>query len=156
MVLDNFAPFDAAQVLTSFAADLTDAASLVAERHGICGSWIDLQLDVWKVLAATATQRERAGSRAPTAPEYLEWRERFLSELTDAAYQTTLRHGLQGPFLEIELDLYRALRVVFERLQSSAGLRFIFGARAWAITNAVLARLEQQAERPVGADCCHA
>ena len=33
-----------------FAAKLTDAAYTVALRHGVSGSWIDLQLDLWRVL----------------------------------------------------------------------------------------------------------
>src|SRR5262245_11821746 len=65
MTLDNSADFDAGQVLTSFAADLTDAAYSVVLRHGIGGSWIDLQLDVWRVLAATITETPRSQSRAP-------------------------------------------------------------------------------------------
>ena len=94
MTLDNSADFDAGQVLTSFAADLTDAAYSVVLRHGIVGSWINLQLDVWRVLAATITESPRSQSRTPVAAEFYAWREMFLSELTDAAYRTALQHGL--------------------------------------------------------------
>jgi hypothetical protein len=144
MTLDNSADIDAAHVLTSFAADLADAAYSVVLRHGIGGLWIDLQLDVWRVLAATITETPRSTSHLPVAAEFYAWREVFLSELTDAAYRTVLHHGLQGPFLDVELDLHVALREVIERSRSCTGLRFLFGASARTIAEAVLERLEQQ------------
>jgi hypothetical protein len=38
--------------------------------------------------------------------------EEFLAELTDAAYRVTLKHGVRGSFLHVELDLWTALRSV--------------------------------------------
>jgi hypothetical protein len=38
--------------------------------------------------------------------------EELLARLTAAAYSVALRHGLKGPFLEVELGLWRALRDV--------------------------------------------
>jgi hypothetical protein len=40
--------------------------------------------------------------------------ERLLAELTAAAYQVALRHGLKGPFVDVELDLWRELRRVMD------------------------------------------
>jgi hypothetical protein len=37
--------------LENFTADLTEAAYRAALRHGIAGSWVDLELDLWQVLA---------------------------------------------------------------------------------------------------------
>jgi hypothetical protein len=42
-------------------------------------------------------------------------RDQLLAELTDAAYRVTLQHGIRGAFLDVELDLWRALRWVLER-----------------------------------------
>lgn len=36
--------------------------------------------------------------------------EEFLAELTDAAYRVALRHGLKGSFVDVELELWGALR----------------------------------------------
>jgi hypothetical protein len=55
--------------------------------------------------------------------------ERFLAELTDAAYRVALRHGFKGSFIDVELDLWKTLRLVlaedtkFQELyrQSDAG-----------------------------------
>jgi hypothetical protein len=140
MTFKNFAAIEAAHEVTSLAADLADAAYKVVLRHGIDGSWLDLQLDVWRV-AESVTPGERKASRVPSAAEFLAWREMFLSELTDAIYRTALHYGLHGPFLELELDLHMALREVIERPRSSAALRLIFRSSARPLSDAVLARL---------------
>ena len=44
--------------LASFTAKLTDAAYAVALRHGVSGSWIDLQLDLWRVLTEAVERGE--------------------------------------------------------------------------------------------------
>jgi hypothetical protein len=41
--------------------------------------------------------------------------EELLSELAAAAYDVALRHGIKGPFIDLELDLWRELRVVLAR-----------------------------------------
>jgi hypothetical protein len=47
--------------------------------------------------------------------------EEFLARLTQAAYEATLRHRPQGPFVDVELDLWAALRgVVAEELSATA------------------------------------
>jgi hypothetical protein len=45
--------------LEAFAADLTAAAYLVALRHGVGDKWLDLELDLWRVLTETAKNRGR-------------------------------------------------------------------------------------------------
>jgi hypothetical protein len=155
MNLNNAAAAGAARELTTFVADLTDAAYGAVLRHGISGSWIDLQLDVWKALAASVTQTGRTASPPRSALEFLAWREAFLSELTDAAYHTALQHGLLGRFLDLELDLHLALREVLERSQSETGLYFIFAASTRAIADAVLERFEHQSFASAETDWCH-
>jgi hypothetical protein len=49
------------RALDRLAADLTDTAYTVALRHAAAGSWIDLELGLWKALAGTV--REWAGNR---------------------------------------------------------------------------------------------
>jgi len=41
--------------------------------------------------------------------------EELLAELTDAAYRSALRQGLQGAFIDAELALWRELRPVLKR-----------------------------------------
>jgi hypothetical protein len=156
MTLNNSDASEAAHELTAFAADLADAAYTAVLQYGIKGSWIDLQLDVWRVLAASVMPSEQTASRSPPAAEFIAWREAFLSALTDTAYRTVLQYGLQGPFLEVELDLHLALREVIERSRSNTGLHFVFEARAQTIADALLARFGCQASPPAEIECCRA
>jgi hypothetical protein len=39
--------------LEDFAAELTQVAYLAALRHGVGGSWVDLELGLWHALADT-------------------------------------------------------------------------------------------------------
>ncbi len=162
MPVDRFSTLEPGHQLATFAADLTDAAYSVALRHGIAGSWIDLQLDVWRVLARTIAETGPRSMASESATEFGAWRDVFLSELTDTAYHTALRHRLQGPFLDVELDLHQALRRIVERPEFASGLRRRFGGSARVVADAVLSRLDRrqtgclpsnQAATPASCDC---
>jgi hypothetical protein len=43
--------------------------------------------------------------------------EHFLAELAQAAYGVALRHGIKGPFIDVELELWRELRSVLNRYE---------------------------------------
>jgi hypothetical protein len=47
-------------LLDHFAAELTRAAYHVALRHGAAGAWLDLELDLWRVVADTVRQWGRS------------------------------------------------------------------------------------------------
>ena len=53
--------------LASFTAKLTAAAYAVALRHGVSGSWIDLQLDLWRVLTEAVERGESPLAGASTS-----------------------------------------------------------------------------------------
>jgi hypothetical protein len=44
--------------------------------------------------------------------EDVDWAEGLLAELAAAAYAVALRHGIKGPFIDVELELWRELRAV--------------------------------------------
>ena len=85
----------------TLAAELTDAVFPVALSFGVADSWLDLELDLWHVLAETV---ERFGRPSPGGP----WKG-LLAALTYAAYQTTLRHGGDS-FAGGREGLYEAFR----------------------------------------------
>jgi hypothetical protein len=64
------------RTLDGFAAELTSAAYAVALRHRAGAPWVDLELGLWKALAETVRQWDRAligreGRRAPrTGPPF--------------------------------------------------------------------------------------
>ena len=55
--------------LETFAAELTNAAYAIALRHRTGGSWVDLELALWRVLAETVIKWELAMPRAAGQPE---------------------------------------------------------------------------------------
>jgi hypothetical protein len=54
----------AEHALEAFAADLAAAAYLVALRHGLGDNWLDLELDLWRVLTETVKKWGRERPRA--------------------------------------------------------------------------------------------
>jgi hypothetical protein len=57
--------------------------------------------------------------------------EGFLAELTDAAYCVALRHGIKGSFVDVELDLWQALRKVLHLGVSRQASRFSEESASW-------------------------
>jgi hypothetical protein len=49
--------------LDSLVAQLTEAAYPVALRHGDRGSWVDLELDLWRALGQAMRQWEQENPR---------------------------------------------------------------------------------------------
>jgi hypothetical protein len=90
-----------------FVGDLTDVALRVAERHGLRGSSVDHEVELWKALGEVVREQERAARRGRAD------KVNFVARLTDAAYGVALGHGFMGSFVDVELDLWTALgRVV--------------------------------------------
>jgi hypothetical protein len=102
-------------LLENFAADLTTAVYPIALRHGMAGSWIKVELGLWKALAETVKKWSRERPPAGNPDEFKTWREGFLVELTEGAFYVAVKHGIKGSLLEVELGLYRAFRLVIRR-----------------------------------------
>jgi hypothetical protein len=64
---NHHATRDRDTLLDNFAAELTRAAYSVALRHGTAGTWLDLELDLWRALADTVKQEWSQAARQPTA-----------------------------------------------------------------------------------------
>jgi len=108
---------DSGTLLSSSIAELADAAYLILLHSGVRGSWMDLKLDVWRVLADTINRHlETVSWFNRHIDEMKPWREDVLADLADVAYRTGIRHGLQGSFLQVQLELRRALCPLIDRL----------------------------------------
>jgi hypothetical protein len=60
-------PVNRDALLETFAAELTCAAYRVALRTGTRGTWLDLQLDLWKALAETVRSWDEGIAPVPLA-----------------------------------------------------------------------------------------
>jgi hypothetical protein len=99
----------------NFAAELTSAAYRLVLRQGLEGSWLQVELALWGALRETVETWTRRRPPAMPSDEFDAWRERFLAVLTERAFAIALENGVEGPFLELELDLHRAFRLVTRR-----------------------------------------
>src|SRR5947207_11401504 len=89
-------------VAESLAAELTSAAYPVLLRGGLGGSWVELELGLWKALAKTvgkwAQELPQIGSPADAA----DWRERLVAGLTDGAVFVAREQRARGPLLQLK------------------------------------------------------
>jgi hypothetical protein len=103
-------------LLENFAAELTSAAYPLTLRHGIKrGSWIKVELGLWRVLAETVRKWGREGPPAGPPDELKAWQDGLLVDLTESAFYVAVKYGIKGSLLEVELCLYRAFRLVIRR-----------------------------------------
>jgi hypothetical protein len=91
----------------AFVADLTEAAFEVVSRHGVEGSSVDHEVELWKALGRVVRGRPQG-------------RKGLVAELTDAAYRVALGHGFREPFVDVELDLWQALCLAVRRNRPAA------------------------------------
>jgi hypothetical protein len=82
-------------------AELTETALRVTARHGVEGSSVDHEIELWNVLGHVAQNRTGQASRRRT--------DGLVAEMTDAAYRVALDHGIRGSFVDLEMDLWQAL-----------------------------------------------
>ncbi|HEV8003249.1 MAG TPA: hypothetical protein VGP63_25405 [Planctomycetaceae bacterium] len=75
------------------------------------GSWIKVQLGLWSALIQTV--EKWATEQPPNGLKVL--REGLMVELTESAFHVVVKSGVKGSLLEVELRLYRAIRLVIGR-----------------------------------------
>jgi hypothetical protein len=102
--------------LENFAAELTSAAYPVALRQGLGGSWLKLELGLWRALAETVEKWSRELPPDGSPDEFAVWRESFLADLTKAAFCIALKQEIKGSLLKTELGLYRVFRSMIGRV----------------------------------------
>ena len=99
--------------LEKFAAELTSVVYPLVLRRGPKGAWLQIELGLWQAL--TETVRKWARQPPPAAAAVAAWREGLLTDLTDSACHIALRNGIRGSLLDLEVCLYRAIRLVTRR-----------------------------------------
>jgi hypothetical protein len=101
--------------LENFAAELTSAAYPLALRQGMNDSWIKVELGLWWALTETVEKWAKDWPPAESSDDFKVWQEGFLVDLTESAFCIAVKHGIKGSRLRVELDLYRALRLVIRK-----------------------------------------
>jgi hypothetical protein len=101
--------------LENFAAELTSAVYALMLRRGLKGSWVWVELSLWKALTETVEKWARERPPVTSSGESVAWREGFLADLTDRATSVALKYGIEGPLIELEPGLYRAFRLAITR-----------------------------------------
>ena len=96
----------------TFAAELAEAVFPVALRYGVGDSWLDLELDLWHVLADTVEKWSDVSPLIDSPAELESWRKGLQAELADAAYHTALRHGTRRSLPHSRTGLQQAVRSV--------------------------------------------
>jgi len=98
-----------------FAAELTSAVYPLVLQSSLKVSWLEVELDLWKSLATTVERRFRQRSAALSADEGEAWREGLLADLTETALHVVLQTGTAGSLLDLQLALYRTVRLATRR-----------------------------------------
>jgi hypothetical protein len=106
--------------LENIAAELTSAVYPLALRHGMNGSWIKVELGLWRALAETVKKWAGKWPQARPADQLKAWQDGLLLDLTDGAFYIAVKNGINGPLLEVELGLYWAFRSVIRRVVQEA------------------------------------
>jgi hypothetical protein len=101
--------------LEDFAAELTRAVYPYMLRRTSRNSWLKMELGLWTALAETVRKWARQKPPAASADQMAAWREGFLVDVTESAFYVALKNGIRGSLLEVELGLYRAVRLVIRK-----------------------------------------
>jgi len=97
----------------SFAAELTSAVYPLVLRHGLKGSWLSLELGLWRALETTVKTWAWVLLPDSAALETDRRQESFLADLTDTALSIALANGFEGSILELKSKLAQTLHLVF-------------------------------------------
>jgi len=101
--------------LEKFAAELTSVVYPLLLQRRPKDSWLELELDLWKSLTRTLQRWCGQRSAALSADEEEAWREGLLADLTEAALHVVLQTGTAGSLLDLQLALYRTVRLATRR-----------------------------------------
>jgi hypothetical protein len=123
MSVDRGATYNPEPLLENIAAELTTAVYPLVLRHALRGSWLDLELGLWRALAETVENWVRQAPRSGSPDELDVWRGCFLVELTGKAFHVALTHGVKASLQRRGWDLYGAFRSVIERDFGRAPMR---------------------------------
>ena len=95
-----------------FLGELVETALSAIRAAGVGGDSSQIELDLYAVLRGVFARQGRRHRLFWPAREALPLHDRLLAELADVAYQVALRHGVQGPFLDVELAIWDGFHAI--------------------------------------------
>jgi hypothetical protein len=107
-------------LLENFAAVLALDAYFIALRQGMAGSWINVELGLWRELAQTIKKWARKLPPAGRPDEFEVWQESLLVDLTESAFYVAVKYGIKGSPFKVELYLYRVFHLLIRRVGQEA------------------------------------
>src|SRR5262249_54605958 len=108
--------------------ELSDAAFQVSARYGVKGVSVDNELAIWRALGEVIEEQAKLGKADGERPRGKIRLEHSVAQLTEAAYQVVLDHGFRGSFIDVQLDLWKALCQVVRKSRTDAILPGLSGA----------------------------
>lgn len=87
-----------------WAAELTEATLALASRHGVHGTSVDQEVELWQTLQRAVGPKVDCVRTSPAC------RDHIAARLTDEVYGVILRRGFEGSFLDLRLDLWHTMR----------------------------------------------
>jgi hypothetical protein len=101
--------------LDDFAAELTSAVYPMVLRHGLGGSWLRVELGLWRALAETVEEWVPHRPAAGLSEEFESWRAGLLADLTDSALCVAVNNEVHPFQTEVWSGLYQALAQAIRR-----------------------------------------
>jgi hypothetical protein len=114
--------------LEALAAELTNAAYPVLLEVGLGGSWVDLEIGLWKGLARTLSHWLRELPQGKNAEDDALWRNGLLTGLVHSALVIARQQGISEPLSYLRPGLREAFRSAMGHSQPLTLHRPILGA----------------------------
>jgi hypothetical protein len=74
-----------------------------------------VELALWRALAETVQKWAGQQPGAASSDELDAWRQGLIVDLTESAFYIAIKNGTKGSLLNLELSLYRTVRLVTRR-----------------------------------------
>jgi hypothetical protein len=101
--------------LENFAAEITRTVYPLVLRCGLTGSWLKVELGLWRALTETINKWTRQLPYPASADELDDWQEGLVADLAESAFDVALKNGIKGSLLDLVCGIYAAVRPVIQK-----------------------------------------
>jgi hypothetical protein len=112
----------------SLAAELTNVAYPVLLGGGLGGSWVELELGLWKALDGTLQKWFRELPPRSSVDDAASWRKNLVAGLVNTTLFVVKQQGGRKPLPYVESGLQQAFSSAIHRSRPLSERRQVFGA----------------------------